>query len=207
MRMIRSKHHRFYVWMFKHYIGFSLRKHFAIISIKGDMHLSEHKAILLIGNHFSWWDGHFAAYLNHRYYHKRFHVMMLEEQLKKYPSINKAGAFGINLRSRDLINGLNYSAEILNDPENILVMFPQGAFASLYHYPVSFQRGVYKIIEQVQNDFDIVFMASLVDYFSSKKPRLTLSLKQYNSSFFNGHMHLQDEYNRHLTDSIKKQKE
>lgn len=133
--------------------------------------------------------------------------MMLEEQLKKYPSINKAGAFGINLRSRDLINGLSYSAEILNHPENMLVMFPQGALASLYHYPVSFQRGVYKIIEQVQNDFDIIFMASLVDYFSSKKPRLTLSLKQYNSSFFNGLLHLQDEYNHHLLDSIKEQKE
>ncbi len=205
--MIKAKHNQFYVWMFRHYIGFSLKKHFNKINIKGDVHLQDSKSILLIGNHFSWWDGHFAYYLNDRFLHKRFYVMMLEEQLKKYPSINKAGAFGINPRGKDLANGIEYSANILNAPENMLAMFPQGEFASLYHYPVSFQRGVYKIIEKVKGEFVIVFMASLIDYFSSKKPCLTLSLKQYDSSFFTGINHLEDEYNRHLLSSIREQEE
>lgn len=205
--MIKAKHHPFYVWMFKHYIRYSLNRHFCNISVNGIVEKQHDKSVLLIGNHFSWWDGHFAAYLNDKVFHKRFHVMMLEEQLKKYPSINKAGAFGITPRGKDLANGIEYSANILNAPENMLAMFPQGKFASLYHYPLSFQRGVFKIIEKVKGEFLIVFMASLIDYFSSKKPCLTLSLKQYDSSFFTGINHLENEYNRHLLSSIREQEE
>lgn len=203
--MIKAKHQPLWVWFFKYYIHFIIQKHFHEVAIKGDTG-SAGSSILLIGNHFSWWDGFFAAYLNHQFYHKDIHVMMLEDQLQQHHILNKIGAFGIKQQSRDIAAGISYSQTVLKHPNNMLVMFPQGKFASLYHYPVTFQRGIIKILEETHPYCQIIFMAALIDYFSHKKPTLTLSLKPYSPASVPTLQQIEDAYNQHLQESIHEQK-
>ena len=40
-------------------------------------------SVLLLCNHFSWWDGFLAGHLIDSYFHKNFHIMMQEDHIEK----------------------------------------------------------------------------------------------------------------------------
>ena len=56
--------------------------------------------VLLISNHISWWDGFWAMYINLKVLKRKFHFMMLEEQLRKYWFFNYTGGFSVNKKSK-----------------------------------------------------------------------------------------------------------
>lgn len=148
-----------------------LRKHFNGIVTELD-DCPEDKPVLLIANHFSWWDGFIGNYLSYKYYQKKFHVMMLREQLENRMFLNKAGAFSVEKSSRSAVESILYSAEILSQKENLLLMFPQGKIESLYHRDFHFAGGVEKILDKCDPPPIIVFNVNLVDYFSNVLPTL-----------------------------------
>ena len=123
--MIRARHIPFWLKFFNFYSNYMIKRHFHEVKIYGDTEQKDH-AVMIIGNHFSWWDGFFVYYLNRMRFNKRFHVMMLEEQLSGRSFLNKAGAFSIRKNARSLIESLDYAASLLESPENLLLMFPQG---------------------------------------------------------------------------------
>jgi len=137
------------------------------------------KSVLLIGNHFSWWDGFIGNYLSYRYFKKKFHVMMLREQLAKRMFLNKAGAFSVEKSSRSAVESILYSAEILSGTNNVLMMFPQGSIESLYHRDFEFARGIERILEKCDPKPEIVFNINLVDYFSRPSPTLFIRTRSY----------------------------
>lgn len=155
-----------------------LKKHFQGIHAEiEDFHIE--KSVLLIANHFSWWDGFIGNYLSYKYYHKKFHVMMLKEQLARRMFLNKAGAFSIDQSSRSVVESLQYSAEILSLDKNLLMMFPQGKIESLYHSHFQFAKGVERILETCDPLPEIIFNINLVDYFSNPSPTLFIRTKNY----------------------------
>ena len=101
--MIEANHRWFYVWFIRVYTAVNLRLNFRKIIIEGDTVVPEDKPLLLVGNHFSWWDGFFAYYLNYTLWRRKFHVMMLEEQLEKRMFLNKVGAYSVKRGSRSEI--------------------------------------------------------------------------------------------------------
>jgi 1-acyl-sn-glycerol-3-phosphate acyltransferase len=155
-----------------------LKKHFQDVFIELDDYQHE-GSILLISNHFSWWDGFIGNYLSFKYLKKKFHVMMLREQLAKRMFLNKAGAFSVEKSSRSAVESLRYSAEILSAKDNLLMMFPQGAIESLYHRDFRFARGVEKILERCNPAPEILFNVNLVDYFPNPRPTLFIRTKYY----------------------------
>ena len=155
-----------------------LRKHFHGIHAEIEDFQRE-KSKLLIANHFSWWDGFIGNYLSYKYYKKKFHVMMLKEQLARRMFLNKAGAFSVEQSSRSVVESLQYSAEILSQDGNLLMMFPQGKIESLYHSHFQFAKGVEKILENCHPLPEIVFNINLVDYFSNPTPTLFIRTKSY----------------------------
>ena len=164
------------------------------------------KPILMIGNHFSWWDGFFACYLNQEIFHKKLHIMMLEEQLRPRMFLNKAGAYSIRKGSRDALESLKYTAGLMNDPGNLAVLYPQGEFESVYTFPVRFENGMEKIAGFAQNEFELVFYAALIDYFSYRKPTLTIYLEQANPADAGSARLLESAYNSFLAFCISKQR-
>lgn len=135
--------------------------------------------VLMIANHFSWWDGFIQYRLNKQTYQRKLHVLMLEEQLKKFMILNQCGCFSIRKNSRSMIESLCYSIDLLSDAGNMLLLFPQGEIQSLYTSPIKFESGLQYLLKHLQNDVQWVFNVNLVDFFSEKKPSLNVYFKTY----------------------------
>lgn len=204
--MIKARHNPFFVRFFQFYSRFMIYNHFKEVRLKGEFR-DKGKPVLLIGNHFSWWDGFIANYLNSLVFDRTFHVMMLEDQLDKRMFLNKAGAYSIRKNSRSAIESLSYTKDLLSDSHNLVTIYPQGEIQSLYHYPVSFQKGIVNLIQGLEDQIQVIFLAALVDYFSSRKPSLTLGLVEYHPDHSFCLEHLQKAYNKHLQKMIENQKE
>lgn len=176
--MIRARHKAFWVWFFRMYSLFMIRRHFASVTIKGDW-ADRDLPVLLIGNHFSWWDGFIANYLNIKIFKKTFHVMMLEDQLRKRMFLSRAGAFSIAKGKRSMVETFSYAVDILKNKKNLLVIYPQGKFQSVHDRPIIFENGYFAILKKVMGSgFQLVFYVALTDYFSERKPMLTIHVKE-----------------------------
>jgi hypothetical protein len=203
--MIKARHHWFYVTFFKYYIRFMFRRHFRKVVVKSTVQ-DRNRPLLLIGNHFSWWDGFFASYLNDRLFGRRIHVMMLEEQLRPRMFLNKAGAFSIKKQSHQMMESIRYTREILSDPDNLVTIFPQGSIHSMFDFPVSFEKGPVKILGGLEDQVQVVFMVALVDYFSHPKPTLTLAAREYVPGDTVELEDMQEAFNNYLQEMIREQK-
>jgi hypothetical protein len=199
--MIKPNHSSFHSWLLDLYIGFILKSDFRKVLITGDIEPDD-RSILLIPNHFSWWDGFFAWHLNQILFKKRFHVMMLEHELAKRMFFTRVGAFSVSLNSKGVVESLNYCSQILNNPDNMLLMFPQGKLSSQHSWDLKFRKGVERILNQSPNT-RVIFAACLTDYYRYRRPSLTISLKEYVGS--PNLSDLQQDFNEHLKQSIVNQ--
>jgi 1-acyl-sn-glycerol-3-phosphate acyltransferase len=148
------------------------------VKINGEFNAAR-MPVLLLSNHFSWWDGFFAAYLNTRIFHKKFHIMMEEKQLQQYMFFNRAGAYSIRKKTYSVIESLDYTNRLLADSSNLVVIFPQGRIESAFQPVLTFEKGVERILKNVKNEIQVVFVINLVEYFSDKKPSLYSYIHEY----------------------------
>jgi len=164
------------------------------------------KSVLLIANHFSFWDALIMYKLNRKLLKKKFHVMVREDTTLHLHALKYGGAFSINKNSRDMIASLNYAAELLRDPKNLVLIFPQGKLHSNFVEQVNFEKGIMKITERSGDNFQLVFAATFIQYFRSKKPSITTYLKnkEYHSQSLK---ELQSSYQQHYDTAKKKQTE
>jgi len=175
--MIQAAHNRFFDQVFGAYLNAHMHFVFKSITITNNFR-DTGGPVLLIGNHFSWWDGFIARHVNKKVLHRKLHLMMQEDQLSKRKFLSKLGAFSIRRNSRDAINSLQYATNILHDPGNLLIIFPQGKFQSLHQHPLSFEKGWFRIIQKAPDNTQILFLAALTDYFASPRPHLNIYLDQ-----------------------------
>lgn len=178
--MIKEQHNRAWIAFLDRYSWWLMKRQFRGIRFLGEVH-DRGLPVLMIGNHFSWYDGFIQYHLNKRILHRKFHVMMLEEQLQRYKFLNKVGAFSIYKKSRDIIKSLNHAVDILHTPQNMLLLFPQGEIQSLYTQPFHFEKGLDFILKKVDT-IQIIFNVNLLDYFSFKKPELAIYFKEFDTS-------------------------
>ncbi len=139
--------------------------------------------ILLICNHTSWWDGLWTLHINQQHYHRKYHFMMLEEQLQKNWFFKYTGGFSIRKNSKSVIESLNYTAELLADKKNMVLIFPQGEIGSMHDTNFIFEKGISKILQRTKNEIQIIFVANLIDYHSNVKPTLHAYMSDYSGSF------------------------
>ncbi len=199
--MIDSAYNPLFFWVLEQYSRFIIHRSFREIFLEGDT-LPVSDSLLVVGNHFSWWDGFFVNYLNYRLWHKRFHVMMLEEQLRKRPIFRRVGAFSVAGNGRSPIASLRYAQRLLNNSQNLVTLFPQGHFISQASYPLKFEKGAQFLINVSGCRVKMVVM--LVDYFSFKKPFLSFYVKDYDRSV-TGEETLVESYNQFFAESVEKQ--
>lgn len=182
-----------------------IRFHFHRVIIKGDFNDTD-LPVLLIGNHFSWWDGFIANFLNNKIFHRKFHIMMLEEQLGRRMFLNKAGAFSVKRGNRSVIESMQYTRDLLKGKGNLVVLYPQGEFESIYRTTVRFEKGMSTIVTGLKNKLHVVFYAALVDYFAHRKPALTIYLREIPQEMALNPERMEISYNTFLTECIMQQK-
>lgn len=176
--MIKARHTTAGRLFFDFYSKRGLKRTFRQVNFIGNF-TDEGTPIMVIANHFSWWDGFIQLQLNKKYFGRRFHVMMLEEQLRKFMILNKTGAFSVKHGSRSVIESLKYSAEIASHNKNMLLLFPQGKIESVYTPYFRFEKGLDYILKHAKPGFQLVFNINLIDFFSEKKPTLNVYFKKY----------------------------
>ena len=176
--VLKARHHFLIYPFFRFYAGWIIHRHFGLVELKNEFD-DRDLPVLLLANHVSWWDGFFAMYLNVKILRRKFHFMMLEEQLKKFSFFNKTGGFSIRKKSRGVIESINYTAELLRDQGNMVLLFPQGKIESIYKTSFQFESGIGRIVEKADCRIHILFMATLIDYFSNKKPGLYIYVSEY----------------------------
>ena len=199
--MIKPNHSNLHQWILNAYVNYIIATDFREVIITGDVK-SDERSVLLVGNHFSWWDGFWGLYVNRKVFGKKFHVMMLERELSKRMFFTRTGAFSINQKSKGIIESINFCAEVLAMPGNLLLMFPQGRFESLHSASIKFHKGVARIASSSPKA-RIVFAACLTDYFAHRKPTLTIALQEYKGNPSLSDM--EQAYNQHLTNAISQQ--
>ena len=201
--MIRARHIPFFVRFFSFYSRNGLNRLFRRVEVDCSIEASG-RPVLLIGNHFSWWDGFIAYRLNDLFLHKKFHIMMLEEQLESRLFLNKAGAFSIKRGSRSVVETLSYTSGLLHDADNMVVVYPQGVITSIHRRPVQFERGTERIIAGASDKLMILFYVALPDWYSEKKPGLYVRVIEYTARE-RSITDLEEAYNMFLDECISNQ--
>ncbi|MGN6179999.1 MAG: 1-acyl-sn-glycerol-3-phosphate acyltransferase, partial [Mucilaginibacter sp.] len=145
--MIYPKNNRLIFLTMHYYVKWLMRRHLREVRYD-DIAVDKHKSILLIANHYSFWDSLILYTVNTRLFNKRLHVMILEESMHKYWPFKYAGAFSVKKGSRNVVESLNYAASLLDDPQNLVLIYPQGKLYSNFVTRVNFENGVMRIIEK-----------------------------------------------------------
>jgi len=166
--------------------------------------LDQSKSILLISNHFSVWDAIVLYHINRVFFKKNFHVMILETTALKEPALTYVGAFSVNKGSRDVAESINFSAKLLDDPDNLVLIFPQGKLYSNMIAEVVFERGVMSIINKSSN-FQLIFAATFIENFDNLKPEANVHLQAQTGTDFKNIETLQQAYQLHYTQSRQQQ--
>jgi len=186
---------------FRLYAIWIINRHFGRVELENEFE-DRDLPVLLLANHVSWWDGFFAMFFNVKVLKRKFHFMMLEEQLMKFSFFNQTGGYSIRKNSREVVESINYSAELLGDFRNMVLLFPQGKIESIYKTSFQFESGIGRIIEKTECKIHILFMANLIDYFSNRKPNLYIYISEYKNDKFDSRS-IQDAYNMFYTHCIE----
>jgi len=191
--MIKACHHWFLYPFFVWYGWMRMKMHFKTIRMIGDLP-DRGLPILVVSNHFSWWDGFFIASLNRKKFRKKFHVMMLEDQLKKNWFFQHTGAFSVRKNTKGVIQSLTYASELLQNSDNLVTYFPQGQFESINQGKLHFEKGVEWLLKNLKNEVQVIFVANQVDYFERAKPHLFMHFETYDYRGKNL-QEIEDDYN------------
>jgi len=166
--MIYPQQNRLKHWVLDTYVRWSVKRNFHHLKVD-KVEVSPDKSVLLIANHFSYWDGMILYYLNQQITGKKFHAMILEETAIKEPMLKYAGGFSVKKNSRDILESLRFAVELLNDPQNMVLIFPQGKLYSNFIGEVTFEPGVSKIMQQAEGKFQLMLAAIFAENFEHKK--------------------------------------
>lgn len=176
--MIKPKKNLLITGFFNCYINWIIKRHFHRIHYN-PVDVAPGKAILLLANHFSWWDGFLLYHLNKIYFHKKFHIMILDETAKTQWFMKYLGAFSIKKGSRAMIRSLEYAGDLLRDPENLVLIFPQGKLYSNFTNYINFEKGLRVILKQAGTAFQTIFSAAFIEHLDQRKPTVFFYLKSY----------------------------
>jgi hypothetical protein len=193
-------------WFWHVYLNLILKTDFKQLRYNQDIAISQQKALLVLGNHFSWWDGFILFRLNELYFRKRLHLMMLEEQLSKNSFLRYAGAYSINRQGRKILESLHYTSDLLENPQNLVIIFPQGKIESIHAPYIHFEKGIKRILDGCRKEVQIVFSTALIDYCAHRKPTLHFYLKEYSYQPSCTLEDIEKAYNAHYQEALQKQR-
>lgn len=155
-------------------IGLIFKRRFNKIVIK-DIDINPGHSYLLMCNHFSFLDGFLAFYLCNRVMWgpnsmKRLYIMSLKKQMQKNKWLRYCGSFSIDPGKRSIRESFEYAAEILREPGNLLLFYPQGQLESNHIRRIQFEDGLNEIMALTHGKCQLIWSSNIFEYFESSKP-------------------------------------
>ena len=93
------------------------------------------------------------------------------------------GAYTVQKGSRDILASLDYTASLLGEPDNLVLIFPQGTLYSNFTDEIKFQNGLSRVLKLAAGQFQTVFAVSFIEYLQNKKPTININLQVQAESF------------------------
>jgi hypothetical protein len=174
--MIRNQNNIFIRWILHYYTRWIVSRHFHEL-LFNQVEVDSNRSVLLIANHFSFWDSLILHTINQKLLKKKFHVMVREDTTLHLKHLKYGGAFSINKKSKGMLESLDYAANLLNDPKNLVLIFPQGKLYSNFVNDINFEKGVMKVMDKAEGKFQLIFAATFIQYLKHKKQSVTVYLK------------------------------
>ena len=170
--VIPARHERWADLLFSRYLRVIMAKDFQSVRLMGPVaRLPDDIPLLIVANHGTWWDGFFVYLCNEMFLGRKLHLMMLEEQLRRFPFFRRLGAFGIRRgHPRAVAESLRYAASLLDAPGNAVCIFPQGEIKARSVRPLGFKRGIETIVKMHDGDVTILPLAIRCELLGWRKP-------------------------------------
>jgi 1-acyl-sn-glycerol-3-phosphate acyltransferase len=132
-------------------------------------------------NHFGFLDSFFAYYVCLKLIDKQqpitgIYNMSLKKQMEKKWWLRHYGSFSVDPGKRSVSESLDFAAQILNEPGNILIYYPQGNLESSHIRHIEFKDGVYEIMQRLKGNCQLIWSSTLTEYFESVKPSAYINL-------------------------------
>lgn len=202
--MIKPRRNFFVFHFFAQYIRQLIRRHFHEVLIS-PLKIADDRSVLLLANHFSWWDGFLLWYMNGQVINRTFYVMVLEDTLKKQGFMRHFGGFSIGKTRTHIRESTEFAAALLREPGNLVLIFPQGKIHSNFVPHIRFKRGVETVIRAAGSGFHVVFASLFVENLQYKKPVVRITLEQHGPGHFSSGQELEAAFNVHHASARHKQ--
>lgn len=190
--------------LYSWYISYIINRNFCAFN-NNKIAVNPNEAVLLLANRFSRWDGYMLFQLNKRVFKKKFHVLVTAGDYQKTGYLKYFGAFAPEAKGKDLLETLTYAGQLLDDPQNLVLIFPQGKIRSMHVNQIAFEKGIMQVLNASQKKFQTVFAVTLVDYFSSRKPKAKTYLAKWQAEEYVSLQLLKSEFNKHYDSAVLKQ--
>ncbi|MBK0383212.1 1-acyl-sn-glycerol-3-phosphate acyltransferase [Pedobacter sp. SD-b] len=192
-----------------YFLTWIFRKRFNKMVIN-EIGIKKQHSYLLMCNHFSFWDGFWAAYLCLHAIHKKqemtgFYIMVLKKQMQMNPWLRYFGCFSVAPGTSTVNESLSYAAELLSKPGNLVLIFPQGNLESNHVRDIVMKDGINQIVPQIKGDCQLIWSSNFIEYFESLKPSVYFNMLDCGT---NHHFNFEDtksKINSHHKAAMKKQ--
>ncbi len=142
-----------------------LRRHFHAVRLATDCRpaLPNGRPVVLYANHASWWDPLVGMFLQDRLMAgRRLFAPIDATALERYRMFRRLGFFGVERGTRrGAAQFLRVSSRVLQEPDAILAVTPQGRFADVRERPVRFESGLGHLARRVPG---ACFLPMAVEY-------------------------------------------
>lgn len=171
-RMIPARPSAWAERVFDLYLTRLFKRHFSALHFLGEPpQVDPALPLLLLPNHSTWWDGFFIHLLNKKIFHRRPYLMMLEEQLRRYPFFSRVGVFSVAPNpAQHTRASLRYAAQLLQDARNLVCLFPQGELASWEKRPLQYKRGLELILKLHDAPVNLLPLAIRLEFLGEQLP-------------------------------------
>lgn len=170
--MIKADHKYWARLLYNFYVSRLLKSNFQNFYLTNEFpSIPKSEGLIITPNHFSWWDGFFIDYLLQQLSDRKIHLLMLEEQLRRYWFFQKVGAFSINPNNPVSMKvTFNYIVEIIGSSKNVLLFYPQGEIEDYVKRPLKVKEGLKSVLNMSNHNVKILSIAFKIKHGNTKKP-------------------------------------
>jgi hypothetical protein len=185
-----------------------VRKFFNKMIITG-IEIKPGHSYLLMCNHFGFLDGFLAFYLmlneiDKKQKIKGIYMMSLKKQMEKNWWLKYIGAFSISPGIRSIEESLNYASEILSEPNNLLLFYPQQNLESSHIRTIEFKEGISVIVPKIKGKCQLIWCSILMEYFESTRPSVYFNMLDCGTNQDFDFEKLKADVNKHHRRAIEK---
>jgi 1-acyl-sn-glycerol-3-phosphate acyltransferase len=176
--VLYAHHHPLAKQVFVPYLRHLFRKHtHGVFVLNAIPDIPDHIPIILAPNHSLWWDGFIVYMLNHVHYQRKFHVMMLEEQLHRYWFFQHVGAYSIRQESpRSIVETMRYTQTLLQQtPAPLITIFPQGEQLPTRIRPLHCKRGIEMLTQSSHQEIAVIPLAVRIEHIDQPLPHVIIN--------------------------------